>query len=149
MKSLGSSPLSRRQFLTVAGIGIAAASFSPRLLFGQSNSAIVPAMLDDAAKAKIDTQPIRRGISVLSGSGGNIAVLSGKDGKLLIDSGFKVSQPRLAEALARISSDPITQLINTHWHTDHTDGNAWVHAAGAHITAHENTKKTSGGLDAG
>ena len=141
MKNVGSSTLSRRQFLTVAGIGIAAASFSPRLLFGQSNAAIVPAMLDEAAKAKIDTQPIRRGISVLSGSGGNIAVLSGKDGELLIDSGFKVSQPRLAEALARVSSDPITQLINTHWHTDHTDGNAWVHAAGAHITAHENTRK--------
>jgi glyoxylase-like metal-dependent hydrolase (beta-lactamase superfamily II) len=141
MKNLGSSPLSRRQFLTVAGIGIAAASFAPRLLFGQSNAAIVPAMLDEAAKAKIETQPIRRSISVLSGSGGNIAVLSGKDGKLLIDSGFRVSKPRLTEALARVSSDPITQLINTHWHTDHTDGNEWVHAAGAHITAHENTKK--------
>jgi glyoxylase-like metal-dependent hydrolase (beta-lactamase superfamily II) len=37
--------------------------------------------------------------------------------------------------------DRITQLINTHWHTDHTDGNAWVHAAGAAITAHVNTKK--------
>jgi glyoxylase-like metal-dependent hydrolase (beta-lactamase superfamily II) len=141
MKTVGSSLLSRRQFLTMAGVGIAAASLAPGLLFGQSNAAIVPAMLDEAAKAKIDTQPIRRGISVLSGSGGNIAVLTGKNGKLLIDSGFRVSKPRLIEALGRVSSDPITQLINTHWHVDHTDGNAWVHAAGAHITAHENTRK--------
>jgi glyoxylase-like metal-dependent hydrolase (beta-lactamase superfamily II) len=27
------------------------------------------------------------------------------------------------------------------WHVDHTDGNAWLHAEGAAITAHENTKK--------
>jgi glyoxylase-like metal-dependent hydrolase (beta-lactamase superfamily II) len=32
-------------------------------------------------------------------------------------------------------------LINTHWHVDHTDGNGWVHSAGAQITAHTNTKK--------
>src|SRR5215469_7498913 len=56
-------------------------------------------------------------------------------------SGFTVSKARIVEALNNLSADPITQLINTHWHVDHTDGNAWVHSAGATITAHENTKK--------
>ena len=102
---------------------------------------IVPTMIDDAAQAKIETHTLRRGISVLEGSGGNIAVLTGKDGKLLIDSGFTVSNARVVEALNQLSADPITQLINTHWHVDHTDGNDWVHSAGAAITAHENTKK--------
>lgn len=102
---------------------------------------IVPTMIDSAAQATIETHPLRRGISVLEGSGGNITVLTGKDGKLLVDSGFTVSKARVVEALAKLSSDPITQLINSHWHIDHTDGNAWVHSAGAAITAHENTKK--------
>ena len=102
---------------------------------------IVPTMIDDAAQAKIKTYPLRRAISVLEGSGGNIAVLTGKDGKLLIDSGFTVSKARIVEALDNLSADPITQLINTHWHVDHTDGNAWIHSAGATITAHENTTK--------
>src|SRR5262250_246010 len=102
---------------------------------------IVPTMIDDAAHAKIETYPLRRNISVLEGSGGNIAVLTGKDGKLLIDSGFTVSKARIMEALNNLSADPITQLINTHWHVDHTDGNEWVHSAGATITAHDNTKK--------
>lgn len=102
---------------------------------------IVPTMIDAAAQARIETHPVRRGISVLEGSGGNIAVLTGKDGKLLIDSGFTVSKPRIVKALNTLSADPITQLINTHWHIDHTDGNDWVHSAGAAITAHENTKK--------
>jgi glyoxylase-like metal-dependent hydrolase (beta-lactamase superfamily II) len=31
--------------------------------------------------------------------------------------------------------------VNTQWHYDHTDGNAWMHEAGATIVAHENTRK--------
>jgi glyoxylase-like metal-dependent hydrolase (beta-lactamase superfamily II) len=135
------SSISRRRFLAVAGIGVANATFASRLLFAQEKKGIVPTMIDSAAAATIETHPARRNISVLEGSGGNIAVLTGKDGKLLIDAGFTVSKPRLTEALNKLSSDPITQLINTHWHTDHTDGNAWVHDAGAAITAHTNTKK--------
>ena len=102
---------------------------------------ILPTMIHAAAQAKIEVHPLRRSISILEGSGGNIAVLTGKDGKILIDAGFTVSKPRVAPALASLSTDPITRLINTHWHVDHTDGNAWLHAAGAAITAHENTKK--------
>jgi glyoxylase-like metal-dependent hydrolase (beta-lactamase superfamily II) len=107
----------------------------------QNKEGIVPTMIDAAAKATIQTHPFRRNISILEGSGGNIAVLTGKDGKLLIDSGFMVSRSRVSQALDKLSADPITQLINTHWHTDHTNGNDWVHTAGAAITAHVNTKK--------
>ena len=102
---------------------------------------LVPAMLDAAARDQIIVHPVRRNISVLAGSGGNIVVLIGKDGKLLVDAGFAVSQPRVSSALTSIDAEPIKHLINTHWHTDHTNGNAWLHAAGAEITAHENTRK--------
>jgi len=133
---------SRRHFIASAGIGIAAGVFAPRLLLSQETKpGIVPTMIQAASKAKIEVTPLRRNISVLEGSGGNIAVLTGKDGKLLIDSGFTVSKARIVPALDHLSSDPLTQLINTHWHTDHTDGNEWVHASGAAITAHTNTKK--------
>jgi glyoxylase-like metal-dependent hydrolase (beta-lactamase superfamily II) len=98
-------------------------------------------MVNAAAQATITIHPVRRNISVLEGSGGNIAVLTGKDGKLLVEAGFAVSRPAISTALGSINSDPITQLVNTHWHADHTDGNAWLHAAGASITAHENTRK--------
>jgi glyoxylase-like metal-dependent hydrolase (beta-lactamase superfamily II) len=98
-------------------------------------------MVNAAAKAKIIAHPLRRNITVLEGSGGNIAVLTGRDGKLLVDAGFTVSRPALSNALTAISADPIKHLINTHWHTDHTDGNAWLHSVGAAITAHENTRK--------
>src|SRR5260370_25833360 len=132
--------LSRRRFVAAAGLGAATAVIAPRLFFAQETG-IVPTMINEAARAKIEVHPLRRNISVLEGSGGNIAVLPGKGGQLLIDSGFTVSRARIAAALHSLSSDPVTQLINTHWHVDHTDGNAWVHSAGAAIPAPRKRKK--------
>jgi glyoxylase-like metal-dependent hydrolase (beta-lactamase superfamily II) len=109
--------------------------------FSAQDNGIVPTMVRAAAGAKIRTQPVRRNISILEGSGGNIAVLTGPDGKLLVDTGFAVSRDAITNALTSINSDPIKHLINTHWHTDHTDGNAWLHQAGAAILAHENTRR--------
>ena len=132
MNNVNLSNLSRRRFIAAAGFGAATAVFAPHLLFAQK-SGIVPTMINEAARAKIKVHPLRRNVSVLEGSGGNIAVLTGNDGKLLIDSGFTVSRARIAAALHDLSSAPITRLINTHWHIDHTDGNAWVHSAGATV----------------
>jgi glyoxylase-like metal-dependent hydrolase (beta-lactamase superfamily II) len=137
-KRVGEAEYSRRGFLAVAGAG--ALLLARRPLIAQKDG-IVPTMVNAAAKAKIIAHPLRRNITVLEGSGGNIAVLTGRDGKLLVDAGFTVSRPALSNALTAISADPIKHLINTHWHTDHTDGNAWLHSVGAAITAHENTRK--------
>ena len=133
------SNLSRRHFI-LAGLGASAVMLAPRRLFA-GETGIVPTMIQAASQARIEVNRLRRNIAILVGSGGNIAVLTGKDGKLLIDAGFTVSKPRISPALDSLSGDPITRLINTHWHVDHTDGNAWLHAEGAAITAHENTKK--------
>jgi glyoxylase-like metal-dependent hydrolase (beta-lactamase superfamily II) len=102
---------------------------------------LVPTMIHAAGITAISVHELRRNIAVLEGSGGNITVLTGKDGKVLVDAGFSVSQPRISAALDSISQDPIRHLINSHWHTDHTDGNQWLHSAGAAITAQENTRK--------
>ena len=133
------SNLSRRHFIS-ASLGAGAVILAPHRLLAKETG-IVPTMIREASEAKIEVKPLRRNIAVLEGSGGNIAVLAGKDGKLLIDAGFTVSRPRISLALDTLSADPITRLINTHWHVDHTDGNTWLHAEGAAITAHENTKK--------
>src|ERR1700743_1975764 len=95
----------------------------------------------EAATAKVTVQNLRRNISILSGAGGNMAVLTGSDGKLLVDAGIMPARPHVSQVLASINGDPIRLLINTHWHFDHTGGNEWVHEAGASILAHENTRK--------
>jgi glyoxylase-like metal-dependent hydrolase (beta-lactamase superfamily II) len=135
--------LSRRGFLQTSGLATAACVLDRRLLWGQASA--VPAVVAQGraagAKAKITTQKLRGNVSALLGSGGNIVVLPGADGLLLIDSGYATSQPQITEALAALSSGPIKHLINTHWHFDHTDGNEWMHAAGATIVAQAKTKE--------
>ncbi len=139
MDQTESGSISRRHLFAIVGAS-AGVLLGRRRLFAKGYD-LVPVMVNAAAKAKITSHPIRRNITVLEGSGGNIAVLTGPDGKLLVDAGFEVSRPAISNALAAINGDPIKHLINTHWHTDHTSGNAWLHSAGAAITAHENTRK--------
>jgi glyoxylase-like metal-dependent hydrolase (beta-lactamase superfamily II) len=132
--------ISRRRFLTSSGLATTVALLAPRQLFAQGDG-LVETARKTAATATITVQALRGNLSVLMGAGGNIAVLPGRDGKLLIDAGFAGARPKITEALASISSDPVKHLINTHWHFDHTDGNEWLHSAGAAILAHENTRK--------
>ena len=111
-----------------SGVAVAAACLAPPRLFAQKG--LVEIALKESATAKITVQTLRRNISVLLGPGGNIAVLTGPDGKLLVDAEVVTARPNVAAALASINADPIKQLINTHWHFDHTGGNEWVHQAG-------------------
>jgi len=132
--------ISRRQFLVAGSLSVAAAYLTPRNLFAQTGDLVGDA-LKTSATAKIAVQSLRRNVSVLLGPGGNIAVLTGPDGKFVVDAEIVTARPNVSAALASISSDPIKQLINTHWHFDHTGGNEWLHEAGASILAHENTSK--------
>jgi len=135
---------SRRRFcLCCIGSATFAATggwLSPAQVFAEARE-VVDLIRSEAAKAPIKVHRLRGKVSVLEGSGGNVAVLTGPDGKILIDAGITASRPRIIEALASLSSDPIKHLINTHWHFDHADGNEWLHGEGATILAHENTRK--------
>jgi glyoxylase-like metal-dependent hydrolase (beta-lactamase superfamily II) len=133
--------LSRRRFIGNTAFATAAACFTPAEFFAQQ------APVDFIAQArainannKIVATPLRRNVTVLSGAGGNIAVLLAREGKMVVDSGYASCQPQLTAALAALNDQPIRILINTHWHPDHTDGNDWLHTAGASIWAHENTR---------
>ena len=141
--------LSRRNFCLccVSGAALAASGgwLSPRAAYAEARG-LVTLIKDSAAKSPIAVHKLRNNISVLEGSGGNVAVLTGPDGKLLVDAGIEVSKTQMAKALGELGSDPVSHLVNTHWHFDHTDGNAWLNAAGAKIIAHENTRKHIAGI---
>src|SRR4029077_138881 len=140
MSTKSDSGISRRRFLISTSMAATVGLLAPRDLFTQDDG-LVQTARKTAAAATITVQKLRGNVSVLMGAGGNIAVLPGRDGKRLIDAGFAGARPKIADALASISSDPIKHLIDTHWHFDHTDGNEWVHSAGAVILAHANTRK--------
>ena len=132
--------IGRRKFLGTTGVVAAGLWLAPQLVFSQDESPVIK-IKKAAATAKINTTKLRGNVYMLEGSGGNIAVLNGPNGKLMVDAGIGVSRPNVAAALQEISNQPLKYLINTHWHFDHSDGNLWVHEAGATIIAQENTRK--------
>ena len=140
MGNEGPTEISRRHFLAAGSLSIGAAWLGPSGLLAQDDI-LVPTAFKVAATTKIMVKPLRRNVTALLGPGGNIGVLTGPDGKLLVDAEIVTGRSHVTEALASINADPIKQLINTHWHFDHTGGNEWVHAAGASILAQENTRK--------
>jgi glyoxylase-like metal-dependent hydrolase (beta-lactamase superfamily II) len=79
-------------------------------------------------------------IFLLQGVGGNVVCQIGPDGKLVIDSQISTGTPHLLDALGKLDEHHLKLLINTHWHFDHTDGNAALHLEGAFILAHDNTR---------
>jgi len=65
------------------------------------------------------------GLAMLMGQGGNVGVLAGPDGLFVVDSQFERMAPALLKAMDGIQKGATVRwLVNTHWHGDHTGGNA-------------------------
>ena len=47
---------------------------------------------------------------------------------------------KIMDAIGAITERPVDLLLNTHWHGDHTGGNANFQGAGALIFAHDKVR---------
>jgi glyoxylase-like metal-dependent hydrolase (beta-lactamase superfamily II) len=95
----------------------------------------------EAASGRITVHPLRGGVTELEGSGGNITVLTGSDGKFMVEAGIALSKKPIQNALDTLGAGSVKYVVNTHWHWDHSDGDAWLHEAGALVIATPNTAK--------
>jgi glyoxylase-like metal-dependent hydrolase (beta-lactamase superfamily II) len=136
-----------RDSATLAG-RVFLAHFFPGTLFRVSYAQHAPSAADLVASmrakfnaAPVQTQKLADNITMFSGPGGSVVVLNGPDGKFVVDTFVAPAWPRLKVALDGLGNAPVKYVIDTHWHFDHTDNNAPLHAAGATVLAHENTKK--------
>jgi len=112
----------------------------PRQQSGTASTDRLSAVRAQMSAAPIQAQPLAENLTMLSGPGGNVVVLNGPDGKIVVDTFLLPAWPKLKEALDGLGKAPLKTVIDTHWHFDHTDNNANLHAAGATVLAHENTK---------
>lgn len=94
----------------------------------------------DLAALDAEIRPCRGAVHVLVDRGGNIGVSAGDDGILLVDSQFDHNAATNEQALAELADGRPVYLVNTHWHSDHTGGNA--HFGGeAVVVAHANVRR--------
>jgi glyoxylase-like metal-dependent hydrolase (beta-lactamase superfamily II) len=100
-----------------------------------------PAFGQGRGPAPIAAGKLTERIAVLSGAGGNIAVVVGADGVLMIDGGLANRAMEVVAAAAQISPRMVQVLFNTHYHFDHVGSNELLGLRGVRIVAHENVKK--------
>ncbi len=97
----------------------------------------------DFSKVEIKVSKVSGNVYMLEGAGGNIAASLGDDGILIVDTEYAPLAAKIQAALKGIgiTDKPVRFVVNTHYHGDHTNGNAAFAEACATIIANENLRK--------
>jgi glyoxylase-like metal-dependent hydrolase (beta-lactamase superfamily II) len=97
----------------------------------------------DLSKVQIKASKVSGNIYMLEGAGGNIGASIGEDGIVIVDDQFAPLAEKIQAALKSlgITDKPVRFVINTHYHGDHTGGNAPFSNAGSTVIAQDNVRK--------
>ena len=97
----------------------------------------------DWSKVEIKASKVSGNIYMLEGQGGNIAASVGEDGVVIVDDEFAPLADKIQASLKSlgITDQPVRFVINTHYHGDHTGGNAPFASSGSTIIAQDNVRK--------
>jgi cyclase len=135
------SSVSRREALRSLAL-LAASTAAPSFLLAQKAApAPSPTAVPSATPPPISSMNLADRLSLITGAGGNIAVLTGDDGSLLIDCGVPAAIVGVVGEVGKLAKTPASVVVNTHWHFDHTGGNEQLAKNGARIVAQENCRK--------
>jgi cyclase len=95
---------------------------------------------EDFSKVQIKVSKVAGNVYMLEGAGGNIGASVGDDGIVIVDDQYAPLADKIQAALKGITDKPVRFIINTHYHGDHTGGNAYFQKQ-APIIAHDNVRK--------
>jgi glyoxylase-like metal-dependent hydrolase (beta-lactamase superfamily II) len=116
--------------LGISALAIASVAFSAQAQFGTEPSELELIKLQDD-------------LYVIHGAyvPGNVTALITNEGVILVDDNFDVDHDNLMAKLREVTSEPVKYVINTHFHNDHTGGNAKLQADGALAVASAAARK--------
>ena len=103
-------------------------------------TATTNAQEEDFSKVEIKVTPVAGTVYLLQGAGGNIGASVGEDGIVIVDDQYAPLVEQIRGALKGITDKPVRFVINTHYHFDHTGGNA-AFSKTSTLIAHENVRK--------
>src|SRR5690349_16500350 len=103
-------------------------------------SLFAAAQHEDFSKVQMKVTHVAGGIYMLEGAGGNIGVSVGEDGIVIVDDEYAPLADKIRSALKSITDKPVRFVVNTHYHGDHTGGNA-LFQKDAPIIAQDNVRK--------
>jgi len=103
-------------------------------------SLAVTAAQAPAAPKVVTVDKLKDTLYVLKGGGGNTALFLTAKGAVVVDTKLPGWGQPLLDAIRTVTDKPLTMVINTHTHYDHTNGQVEFPAS-AEVVAHENTKR--------
>jgi len=68
---------------------------------------------------------------------GNTTALITNEGVVLVDDKFEIDHANIMAQLKKVTSQPVKYVINTHFHGDHSGGNAKLQALNAQVVSSE------------
>ena len=96
---------------------------------------------EDLSKVQMKVSKVAGNVYMLEGDGaGNIGASVGDDGIVIVDDQYAPLADKIQAALKGITDKPLRFIINTHYHPDHTGGNAYFQKQ-APIIAQDNVRK--------
>jgi cyclase len=95
---------------------------------------------EDFSKVQMKVSKVAGTVYMLQGAGGNIGASVGDDGIVIVDDQYAPLAEKIQAALKGITDKPVRFIINTHFHGDHTGGNAYFQKQ-APIIAQDNVRK--------
>ncbi len=107
------------------------------------------ALLTTSAHAQFGTGPaelelieVQDDVYVIHNPGvpGNSTAVITDDGVFLVDDKFEVDLENILQSLATVTDQPVRYVINTHYHGDHSGGNARLQAGGVIAVASEKAR---------
>jgi cyclase len=123
---------------TLVGVGVLSMVISAQAPQGPSAAAIKATQIEK----------VKDNLYIITGSGaadtaafsgGNVAVFITDTGVTLVDTKLPGFGPTILERIKTVTNKPVTRIINTHTHGDHTGGNPFFGASIESIVQ-ENTK---------
>jgi cyclase len=87
----------------------------------------------------LEIQKVRENLYVITGGGGNTAAFITEKGVVIVDTKNPGMGPAILEKLKSVTPKPVTMIINTHTHGDHTGSNS-AFTGTVEFIAHENCK---------
>lgn len=85
------------------------------------------------AAPKLTTNKITDDLYEIEGDGGNVAVYITSEGLILVDDKYERDHDTIAAEIKNFSSQPVKYILSTHYHEDHSGGNAKYMATGAEV----------------
>lgn len=127
-------------FVQMIVIGITGA-VSPAIGQAGKGETVIQRATEQFENSPLTIASLGQGLYVFFGDGGDVTAIVDGDSTLLIDSGVAPRITELSDAIFNTTMRPVTRLINTHWHFDHTGGNTYLGSSGVTIIAQENVKR--------